>query len=214
MLLEHSHRKQTEETEVSKVLVLYYSAYGHIEAMANAVAEGARAAGAQVDVKRVPELVPEEIARKSYFKLDQPAPIAKIEDLAKYDAIVVGSGTRFGRISSQMANFLDQAGGLWARGALHGKVGGAFTSSATQHGGQETTLFSLITNLLHFGMVIVGLDYGHAGQMTLEEITGGSPYGATTIAGGDGSRQPTANELQGARYQGRRVAETANKLHG
>jgi NAD(P)H dehydrogenase (quinone) len=199
---------------MAKVLVLYYSAYGHIETMANAVAEGARAAGAQVDIKRVPELVPEEVARQSHYKLDQPAPIAKIEDLADYDAIIVGTGTRFGRISSQMANFLDQAGGLWMRGALHGKVGGAFASTATQHGGQETTLFSIITNLLHFGMVVVGLNYGHAGQMTLQEITGGSPYGATTIAGGDGSRQPSANELEGARYQGRVIAQTAIKLHG
>ena len=199
---------------MSKMLVLYYSAYGHIEAMANAVAEGAREGGASVDIKRVPELVPEDVARKSYYKVDQKAPIAKIEDLANYEAIVIGAGTRFGRLASQMANFLDQAGGLWMRGALHGKVGGAFTSSATQHGGQETTLFSIITNLLHFGMTIVGLDYGHAGQMTLSEITGGSPYGATTIAGGDGSRQPTENELQGARYQGRKIAETANKLHG
>jgi NAD(P)H dehydrogenase (quinone) len=195
-----------------KVLVLYYSAYGHIEKMAEAVAEGARAAGATVDIKRVPELVPEEIARKSYYKIDQKAPIATIEDLANYDAVVVGTGTRFGRMASQMANFLDQAGGLWAKGALHGKVGGAFTSSATQHGGQETTLFSIITNLLHFGMVVVGLDYGHAGQMTLDEITGGSPYGATTITGGNGARQPSANELQGARYQGRKIAETAKKL--
>jgi len=199
---------------MAKVLVLYYSAYGHIEAMANAVAEGAREAGATVDVKRVPELVPADVAKASYYKLDQAAPVAKIDDLANYDAVIVGTGTRFGRMSSQMANFLDQAGGLWAKGALHGKVGGAFTASATQHGGQETTLFSIITNLLHFGMVIVGLDYGHAGQMTLAEITGGSPYGATTIAGGDGSRQPTANELTGARYQGRKVAEVANKLHG
>ena len=151
---------------MSKVLVLYYSAYGHIEAMANAVAEGARQAGARVDVKRVPELVPEEIAAKAHYKLDQAAPIAKVEDLAGYDAIIIGAGTRFGRISSQMANFLDQAGGLWARGALHGKVGGAFTSTGTQHGGQEMTLFSIITNLLHFGMVIVGLDYGYAGQTT------------------------------------------------
>jgi NAD(P)H dehydrogenase (quinone) len=203
-----------QETTMARVLVLYYSAYGHIETMANAVAEGARESGASVDIKRVPELVPEDIARKSYYKVDQRAPIAKIEDLANYDAIVIGAGTRFGRLASQMANFLDQAGGLWMRGALHGKVGGAFTSSATQHGGQETTLFSIITNLLHFGMIIVGLDYGHAGQMTLAEITGGSPYGATTIAGGDGSRQPTENELQGARYQGRKIAETANKLHG
>jgi NAD(P)H dehydrogenase (quinone) len=199
---------------MAKVLVLYYSAYGHIEAMANAVAEGARAAGAQVDVKRVPELVPEEIARKAHYKLDQPALVANVEDLAAYDAIIVGAGTRFGRISSQMANFLDQAGGLWARGALNGKVGGAFTSTATQHGGQEATLFSIITNLMHFGMMIVGLDYGYAGQMTLAEISGGSPYGATTITGGDGSRQPSKNELDGAHYQGRRIAETAIKLHG
>ncbi|MBI1365922.1 MAG: NAD(P)H:quinone oxidoreductase [Alphaproteobacteria bacterium] len=195
-----------------KVLVLYYSAYGHIEKMAEAVAEGAREAGAVVDIKRVPELVPEQTARAAHYKLDQPAPVAKVEELADYDAIIVGTGTRFGRMSSQMANFLDQAGGLWAKGALNGKVGGAFTSTATQHGGQETTLFSIITNLLHFGMVVVGLDYGHAGQMTLDEITGGSPYGATTIAGGDGSRQPSQIELAGARYQGRKIAETAAKL--
>src|ERR1700760_1695373 len=155
---------------MAKVLVLYYSAYGHIEAMANAVAEGAREAGATVDVKRVPELVPPEVAKASYYKVDQAAPIAKIDDLANYDAIVVGTGTRFGRMSSQMANFLDQAGGLWMRGALHGKVGAAFASSGVQHGGQETTLFSIITNLLHFGMIIVGMDYGYAPQMTLEEI--------------------------------------------
>jgi NAD(P)H dehydrogenase (quinone) len=197
---------------MARVLVLYYSAYGHVETMANAVAEGARDAGAEVDIKRVPELVPEEIARKAHYKLDQAAPVAKVEDLADYDAIIVGAGTRFGRLNSQVANFLDQAGGLWMRGALHGKVGGAFTSTATQHGGQETTLFSIITNLLHFGMVIVGLDYGHAGQMTLDEITGGSPYGATTITGSNGSRWPTENELQGARYQGRKIAETASRL--
>ncbi|HJV40214.1 NAD(P)H:quinone oxidoreductase, partial [Caulobacter sp.] len=176
---------------MAKVLVLYYSSYGHIETMAKAVAEGAREAGAQVDIKRVPETAPLEVAQKAHFKLDQDAPVATVEDLANYDAVIVGTGTRFGRMSSQLAAFLDQAGGLWARGALHGKVGGAFTSTATQHGGQETTLFSIITNLLHFGMVIVGMDYGHAGQMTLDEVTGGSPYGATTIAGGDGSRQPS-----------------------
>ncbi len=197
---------------MAKVLVLYYSAYGHIETMAQAIAEGARGAGAEVDIKRVPELVPEEVARRSHYKLDQAAPIAAVEDLAQYDAIVIGTGTRFGRMSSQMANFLDQAGGLWARGALHGKVGAAFTSTATQHGGQETTLFSIITNLLHFGMVVVGLDYGHAGQMRLDEVTGGSPYGSTTITGGDGSRQPSENELDGARHQGRVVAETAIRL--
>jgi NAD(P)H dehydrogenase (quinone) len=194
---------------MTKVLVLYYSTYGHIETMAEAVAAGAREAGAQVDIKRVPETVPEAVTKAAHFKLDQKAPIAKVEDLADYDAVIVGTGTRFGRMSSQMASFLDQAGGLWAKGALNGKVGGAFTSTATQHGGQETTLFSIITNLLHFGMVVVGLDYGHAGQMTLDEITGGSPYGATTIAGGTGQRQPSENELVGARYQGRRIAETA-----
>ena len=199
---------------MAKVLVLYYSAYGHIEQMAEAAAAGAREAGATVDIKRVPDLVPEEVAKSAHFKLDQKAPIATVAELAEYDAIIVGTGTRFGRMASQMANFLDQAGGLWARGALNGKVGGAFTSTATQHGGQEVTLFSIITNLMHFGMVIVGLDYGYGAQMTLDEITGGSPYGATTITGGDGSRQPSAIELDGARYQGRKIAETAIKLHG
>jgi NAD(P)H dehydrogenase (quinone) len=199
---------------MARVLVLYYSAYGHVETMAHVIAEGAREGGAQVDVKRVPEIVSEEAARRAHFKLDQSAPIARVEDLANYDALIVGTGTRFGRISSQMASFLDRAGDLWMKGALHGKVGGAFSCSGTQHGGQEMTLFSIITNLLHFGMIIVGLDYGYAGQSTVDEITGGSPYGATTIAGGDGSRQPTKNELEGARYQGRRIAETARKLHG
>ncbi len=197
-----------------KVLVLYYSSYGHIETMASAVAEGARAAGAEVDVKRVPELVSPEVAKASYFKLDQPAPVAQVAELANYDAIIIGTPTRFGRMSSQMANFLDQAGGLWAKGALNGKVGAAFVSTGTQHGGQEVTLFSIITNLLHFGMVVVGLDYGYAPQMTLGEIVGGSPYGATTIANTDGSRKPSEKELDGARYQGRRVAEVAAKLHG
>jgi NAD(P)H dehydrogenase (quinone) len=199
---------------MSKVLVLYYSTYGHLETMASAVAEGARAAGATVDIKRVPETVPEEIAKTAYFKLDQSAPVASIADLEQYDAIVVGAPTRFGRMPAQMASFLDQAGGLWARGALNGKVGGAFTSTATQHGGQEMTLFSIITNLLHFGMVIVGLPYSHQGQMTLDEVVGGSPYGASTIAGGQGQRQPSAIELEGARHQGKLVAETANKLFG
>lgn len=196
----------------SKVLVLYYSSYGHMEAMANAVAEGARSAGATVDVKRVPETVPVDVAKAAYFKLEQAAPVAVIDELANYDAIIIGTPTRFGRISSQMAAFLDQAGGLWMRGALHGKVGGAFTSTATQHGGQEMTLFSIITNLLHFGMTIVGLPYSHQGQMTLDEIAGGSPYGATTIAGGQGQRQPSAIELEGARHQGELIAKTANKL--
>ncbi|HUD43905.1 MAG TPA: NAD(P)H:quinone oxidoreductase [Dokdonella sp.] len=199
---------------MSKVLVLYYSAYGHIEQMAEAVAAGARETGATVDIKRVPELVPEDVARASHYKLDQRAPIAKIEDLAEYDAIIVGVGTRFGRMASQMANFLDQAGGLWARGALNGKVGGAFTSTATQHGGQEVTLFSILTNLMHFGLITVGLPYSYQAQMTLTEVAGGSPYGATTIAGGDGSRQPSPIELDGARFQGRHIAEIANKLFG
>ncbi|GGJ92835.1 NAD(P)H:quinone oxidoreductase [Pseudomonas matsuisoli] len=199
---------------MAKVLVLYYSTYGHIETMANAMAEGARAGGAEVDVKRVPETAPEEVAKTAHFKLDQAAPIAKVSELAHYDAIIIGTPTRFGRISSQMAAFLDQAGGLWARGELNGKVGAAFTSTASQHGGQETTLFSTITNLLHFGMIVVGLPYSHQGQMTLDEIVGGAPYGATTIAGGDGSRQPSAIELEGARHQGELVAKTATKLFG
>lgn len=195
-----------------KVLILYYSSYGHIETMAEAIADGARATGAEVHVKRVPETVPSEVAERSHFKTDQKAPIATVEELPDYDAIVIGTGTRYGRMSSQMAAFLDRTGGLWAKGALIGKVGAAFTSSATQHGGQETTLFSIITNMLHFGMTIVGLDYGFAGQMDNGSVTGGAPYGATTIANGDGSRQPTDNELEGARYLGRRVAETAARL--
>lgn len=197
---------------MAKILVLYHSTYGHIEAMAKAVAEGARETGAEVDVKRVPELVPEEVARASGYKLDQEAPIATVAELADYDAIIIGVGTRFGRMASQMANFLDQAGGLWASGALVGKVGSAFSSTATQHGGQETTLMAIHTNLMHFGMVCVGLPYSFAGQMTLDEITGGAPYGATTITGGDGSRMPSENELEGARFQGRHVAELAARL--
>jgi NAD(P)H dehydrogenase (quinone) len=199
---------------MTRVLVLYYSSYGHIETMAGAIAEGARAGGATVDVKRVPETAPEEIARAAHFKLDQAAPIAQVNDLADYDAIVVGAPTRFGRMPSQMAAFLDQAGPLWMSGRLNGKVGAAFTSSASQHGGNEMTLFSIMTNLLHFGMIIVGLPYSHQGQMTLEEIVGGAPYGATTIAGGDGSRKPSEIELAGARHQGEIVARTAAKIFG
>lgn len=197
---------------MAKVLVLYYSSYGHIETMANAIAEGARAAGATVDIKRVPETAPAEVAQAAHFKLDQAAPVASVQDLANYDAIILGSPTRFGRVSSQMAAFLDQAGGLWAKGLLNGKVGAAFTSTASQHGGQETTLFSLITNLLHFGMVIVGLPYSHQGMTSMDEIVGGAPYGATTVAGGDGSRQPSEIDLAGARHQGELVAKTAAKL--
>jgi NAD(P)H dehydrogenase (quinone) len=200
---------------MAKVLVLYYSAYGHIETMAHAVAEGARSLeGVEADVKRVPELVPDEIAKAAHYKLDQAAPIATVEDLAAYDAIIIGTGTRFGRMSSQMANFLDQTGPLWFRGALNGKVGSAFTSTASQHGGHETTLFSMVTNLLHLGLIYVGLPYSFQGQMTLDEVTGGSPYGAGTLTGGDGSRQPSENELAGARFQGRHVAEVTQKLFG
>lgn len=198
-----------------KVLVLYHSTYGHIEQMAEAVAAGAReVAGAVVDIKRVPELVPEELARASGYKLDQAAPVATVDDLPNYDAIIVGAGTRFGTVASQMRNFLDQTGGIWAKGALVGKVGGAFTATATQHGGQETTLIGLIQTLLHHGLVVSGLPYAYAGQMTMDEITGGSPYGATTITGGDGSRMPSQNELDGARFQGRHIAQIAKALKG
>ena len=197
---------------MSKILVLYYSTYGHVETMAEAVAEGARAAGASVDIKRIPETVPDEVARTHHFKLDQAAPIATPDDLLGYDAIIVGTGTRFGRMSSQMAAFWDQTGGLWAKGALVGKLGAAFTSTASQHGGQETTLFSIITNLLHQGMVITGLPYAFQGQLTLDEVSGGSPYGASTLAGGDGSRAVSENEKAGARFLGKHVAEISAKL--
>ncbi len=192
---------------MANVLVLYYSAYGHIAQMADAIAEGARGAGATVDVKRVPDIEGVQVARA-----DDPQ--ATIDELADYDAIVIGTGTRFGRMSGPMAAFLDKAGGLWVSGALNGKVGGAFASTATQHGGQETTLFSIITNLMHFGLTIVGLDYGYQAQMGHDEVKGGSPYGATTIAGGRGERQPSEADLDGARYQGRRIAEVAAKLFG
>ena len=197
---------------MAKVLVLYYSSYGHIETMAEAIAEGARSSGATVDIKRVPELVSDEVAAKSHFKTQQAAPVAEPGDLAHYDAIIIGTPTRFGNMAAQMKSFLDQTGGLWATGKLVGKVGAVFTSTATQHGGQESTILSTQTVLLHHGMVIVGLPYAWQGQMTLAEITGGSPYGASTIAGGDGSRQPSANELEGARFQGAHVARIAAKL--
>ena len=199
---------------MAKVLVLYYSSYGHIESMANAVAEGARAGGAEVAVKRVPELVPEEVARNSHFKLDQAAPIATVDELPNYDAIIIGVPTRFGNMPAQMKNFLDQTGGLWAGGKLIGKVGSVFTSTATQHGGQESTILSTHTVLLHHGMVVVGLPYSFQGQMGVKEVTGGSPYGASTIADGDGSRQPSANELAGAHFQGRHVAQIVARLAG
>jgi NAD(P)H dehydrogenase (quinone) len=197
---------------MTKVLVLYYSSWGHVEAMAKAVAEGAREAGAEVAIKRVPELVPQAVAEQAHYKLAQDAPIANVEELADYDAIIFGTPTRFGMMASQMKNFLDQTGALWAQGKLVGKVGSVFTSTASQHGGQESTLLNFHTVLLHHGMVIVGLPYAFAGQMRMDEITGGAPYGATTLANGDGSRQPSANELDGARYQGRHVAQIAAKL--
>lgn len=197
---------------MTKVLVLYYSSYGHVETMAGAVAEGARGAGAQVTVKRVPELVPADVAAKSGFKTQQAAPVATVDELADYDAIIFGTPTRFGGMAAQMRNFLDQTGALWFTGKLIGKVGSVFVSTATQHGGQETTLTSFHTTLLHHGMVIVGVPYSEARQMTLGEISGGSPYGATTIAGGDGSRQPSENELAIARFQGGHVAKIAAKL--
>jgi NAD(P)H dehydrogenase (quinone) len=197
---------------MAKVLVLYYSAYGHIETMAYAVAEGAKSAGAEVTVKRVPELVSEEVAKASYYKMDQEAPIATPAELEEYDAIIFGAGTRYGTVASQMRNFVDQTGALWAAGKLVGKVGSVFTSSATQHGGQETTILGFIPTLMHHGMVVVGLPYAFQGQMGLEEIKGGSPYGASTITGGDGSRQPSEIELEAARYQGAHVAKIAAKL--
>ncbi|NLR95855.1 NAD(P)H:quinone oxidoreductase type IV [Rhizobium sp. P38BS-XIX] len=197
---------------MAKVLVLYYSSYGHIETMAYAVAEGAKSAGADVTVKRVPELVPEEVAKSSYFKLDQAAPIATPDELAEYDAIIVGAGTRFGTVASQMRNFWDQTGGLWFGGKLVGKVGSVFTSSATQHGGQESTILGFIPTLLHHGMAVVGLPYAFQGQMGTEEVKGSSPYGASTITNGDGSRQPSEIELEAAKFQGAHVAKIAAKL--
>ncbi len=197
---------------MTKVLVVYYSTYGHVEQMAEAVAEGARSAGADVTLKRVADLVPPEVAAKSGAKLDQKAAVADPNELANYDAIIFGTPTRFGMMAAQMRNFLDQTGGLWAQGKLIGKVGSVFASTATQHGGQESTILSFHTTLLHQGMVVVGLPYSAQGQMKLDEITGGSPYGASTIAGGDGSRQPSQNELELARFQGKHVAQIAAKL--
>ncbi|MEE8661263.1 p-benzoquinone reductase [Acetobacteraceae bacterium EV16G] len=197
---------------MTKVLILYYSTYGHVEQMAQAVAEGVERAGATADIKRVPELVSEETAKANGFKLDQNAPVASPDDLVAYDAIIVGAPTRFGRMPSQMAQFWDQTGGLWAKGALIGKVGAAFTSTASQHGGQETTLFSIITNLMHHGMVISGLPYSFPGLVGLDEVLGGTPYGASTIAGPDGSRAVHETEREGARFLGEHVAKLAGKL--
>ena len=197
---------------MAKVLILYYSMYGHIETMANAVAEGARSvAGTEVTIKRVPELMSEEAARKAGAKLDQVAPIATVDELPGYDAIIFGTPTRFGNMCAQMRNFLDQTGGLWLKGTLIGKVGSVFTSTATQHGGQETTITSFHSTLLHHGMILVGVPYSCQEIMNMSEITGGSPYGASTLAGGDGSRQPSENELKVARFQGSHVAQVAKK---
>ena len=197
---------------MTKILVLYYSTYGHIETMAGAVAEGAREAGAHVTIKRVPELTPEAVAEASHYKMNQAAPVAEPNELADYDAIIIGTPTRYGNMAAQMKNFLDQTGALWMKGSLVGKVGSVFTSTATQHGGQESTILSTHTVLLHLGMVIVGLPYAFQGQMGVSEVMGNSPYGASTIAAGDGSRHPSAIELEGARYQGKHVAGIAAKL--
>jgi NAD(P)H dehydrogenase (quinone) len=197
---------------LAKVLVLYYSAWGHMEQMAYAAAEGAKEGGAKVDVKRVPELVPEETQKAMHYKTDQKAPIAKVDDLTEYDAIIFGTGTRYGNMTAQMKNFIDQTGALWMKGALVGKVGSVMSSSATQHGGQESTILTFHPVLLHHGMIIVGLPYAYQGQMGVDTIRGGSPYGATTIAGGDGSRQPSAQELEAAKFQGKHVAQIAAKL--
>lgn len=197
---------------MAKILVLYYSMYGHIETMAKAVAEGVRSVkGTEVTIKRVPDLVSEEVARKAGAKLDQVAPMAIVDELPNYDAIIFGTPTRFGNMCAQMRNFLDQTGGLWLKGKLIGKVGSVFTSTATQHGGQETTITSFHTTLLHHGMIIVGVPYSCQEIMNMSEISGGSPYGASTLAGADGSRQPSENELKIARFQGSHVAEVTKK---
>lgn len=197
---------------MTKVLVLYHSTYGHIETMAYAVAEGAKSEGVDVTVMRVPELVPDEVARASHYKMDQAAAIATPADLEAYDAIIVGAGTRFGTVASQMRNFWDQTGGQWFAGKLIGKLGSVFTSSATQHGGQESTILSFIPTFLHHGMLVAGLPYSFQGQMGTEEVMGNSPYGASTITNGDGSRMPSEIELAGARFQGAHVAKLAAKL--
>lgn len=197
-----------------KVLVLYYSSYGHMEQMAKAAAEGAHEGGAEVTIKRVPELVPLEVAKASHYKVDQDAAIASPNDLVEYDAIILGTATRYGMMAAQMKNFLDQTGGLWAKGALLNKVGSVMVSTATQHGGAELALISAQWQLQHHGMIIVPLSYAYQGQMGNDVVRGGAPYGMTTTADGDGSRQPSAQELEGARFQGKRVAEITAKLHG
>lgn len=197
---------------MAKVLVLYYSAWGHMEQMANAAAEGARSAGASVDVKRVPELLSDDEQRSRHYKTDQKAPVARPEELGDYDAIIFSTPTRYGMMASQMKHFLDQTGGLWVKGALVGKVASVMVGAANQHGGQESAILSFQTSLMHHGMVIVGLPYAYAGQMGHDVVRGGSPYGASTTSGGDGSRQPSEQELEAARWQGSHVARIASKL--
>jgi NAD(P)H dehydrogenase (quinone) len=200
---------------MARILVLYYSSYGHNSQMAEAMAEGVRAAGHEADIRRVPETAPADIVKNFGFSVNEAhKEIESPDAVGTYDGLILGAPTRFGRLPSQMAAFLDTCGGLWASGAMIGKPAGVFTSSNSQHGGQETTLFSMITNLLHFGCTIIGLDYGFAGQNGVDEVKGGAPYGVTTIAGPDGSRQPSATELDSARYMAKRVAETAAKLAG
>jgi len=199
---------------MTKVLVLYYSSYGHIEALAQAVAEGARQAGALAVIKRVPELVPEQVAERAGYKLNQPASVATVSELPDYDANVIGTPTRFGNMASQMKNFFDQCGGLWFEDKLVGKAGSVFTSTGSQHGGQESTLLATHTVLLHLGMIVVGLPYSFKGQLRMDAISGGTPYGASTLAddGNGGSRLPSDNELDGARFQGWHVARVAAAL--
>jgi len=199
---------------MAKILGLYYSSWGHMEAMVNAAAEGAREAGAEVTVKRVPELVPDEVAKASHYKLDQPAPIAEPGELADYDGFIIGVPTRYGVMASQMKNFWDQTGALWATGALIDKVVTVMSSTATQHGGQEATILSTQTVMQHHGMLIVPLGYGYQGQSGTDKYRGGSPYGMTLLTGSDGSRWPDEDDIAGARYQGKRVAEIAIKMHG
>jgi len=211
-MINHATTRKSGSGVMTKILVLYYSSYGHVETMAGAIAEGVREAGAEATVKRVPELVAQDVAAKSGYKLDQAAPVATVGELVDYDAIIFGTPTRYGNMTAQMKNFLDQTGGLWAQDKLVGKVGSVFTSTATQHGGQESTVLSTHTVLLHLGMVIVGLPYSFKGLVKGDEITGGTPYGASTLAGMAGERQVSANELDGARFQGRHVARIATKL--
>ncbi|CAA7618556.1 NAD(P)H:quinone oxidoreductase [Magnetospirillum sp. UT-4] len=199
---------------MTRILVLYYSTWGHVESMAEAAAEGVRQAGAEGVVKRVPETIPDPVLAQIHAKTGQAAPLADPNELADYDGMLIGTPTRYGNMAGQMRNFLDQTGKLWQAGALIGKPAGVFTSTGSQHGGQETTLIGTIVNLLHFGMVVVGLPYSATQQTAMDKITGGSPYGATTIAGSDGSRRPSPEELEMARFQGRHLAEIATRLKG